>query len=220
MKRRKFLASTIGIGITSTAGCLDFGSSNNRREYEGNYGHPSGNDISSQPYIGPKPSNSNSLIVGFEDPACPVCASFHKNALQDLRDKHIESGNLTFVYRGIDVVYDWGTRPLQIQEKVNSVEGNEKSMELINEYYKRQRNINSNNVMDKSRTILNSIGLNAGEYLPIGDEKESLVQEDFTASNKSNVSGTPTFYLFSDKDYETKIVGAKSASVYESVLNL
>lgn len=215
MNRRKFLSSVAVASFASTAGCIN----NNSKEYEGNYGHPSANNINSQPLIGPEPSNSNSLIIGFEDPACPICKSFHDGAYQELKDKYIDSGELTFVYRGVDVVYNWGKMPLQIQESVYQEEGSKKSIELINEYYNRQDNISGENVQEKSKEILEYIGLSEN-YLSGLQQYDSEYNSDVKAYDESGVRGTPTFYLFKDKNYETEIVGSKNTSVYESVLDL
>lgn len=215
MNRRKFLASVGVSGVMSvTAGCLS-----GSKEYKGDYGHPAANNISDQPRIGPKPSESDAVIIAFEDPACPICKSFHNGAYQELKNKYIESGELTFIYRGIDVVYDWGEVPLKIQEKVYDEVGSKRSMELIEKYYDEQDSISSENIMEKSNEILNSIGLD--KELTSGLNKYgSNLRDDIQASEKSGVRGTPTFYLFSNKKYETEIVGSKSTSVYTSVFEL
>lgn len=214
MERRDFLATSASIGALLTTGCI--GSKN---QYEGEYAHPSMNQSSEQPRLGSEPDSSNALIVAFEDPACPICANFHNGVFQELKQDHIEEGNLTFIYRGIDVVYNWGRHPLRIQEKVYQNQP-DKIFDVIDEYYSRQRRISSENVEKKSREILQDLELDVEKYTSNLDSYNSAVQTDLNDSRKSGVRGTPTMYLFKDKQYQTTVVGSKQPTVYESILDL
>lgn len=214
MKRRDFLATSASVGILSTAGCIG-----SKKQYEGEYGHPSMNESSEQPRLGPKPEETNALIVAFEDPACPSCASFHTGPFQELKQNHIEEGNLTFIYRGIDVIYNWGQYPLQVQEKIYQNQP-DKVFDVIDEYYRRQRQISPNNVQEKSREILQDAGLDVEEYTSDLNSYNSAIQTDLSDSRQSRVRGTPTMFLFKDKKYETTVVGPKPATIYESILDL
>lgn len=216
MKRRKFLASTVGVGITSTAGCVNIGRSSSME----NYDHPSAQNILDRPYLGPNPRESDKLIVSFNDPACPSCADFYYDVFQDLRDKHIETGELTFVYRGVDIVYDWGSMPIRIQRKVYIDKGSEKAFDVIHKYYEMVDNISSDNVLKKSKEILRSLNLNEDKYIP--DEKSEepeFLRENSKIFDTIDVPYVPRMYLFKDKKYQTNL-GLEDLSVFESALEL
>lgn len=109
MERRKFLSITASSGLASTAGCIGpLTNDSNQNQISGDYAHPSMADISNLPTIGPQPEDSDALIVAFEDPACPIYADFHNGLFQNLRNNYIKSGDLTFIYRGIDLTSSHG----------------------------------------------------------------------------------------------------------------
>lgn len=220
MERRKFLSITASSGLAATAGCIGpLTDDGNQTQMTGDYAHPSMADISDLPTIGPSPEDSDALIVAFEDPACPICANFHNGPFQELKDNYITSGDLTFIHRGIDVIYDWGKIPLQIQQKVNE-EKPDKVFDIIQAYYSRQDNISSDNVMEISKEILRDNGLNDEKFTKNLDKYSNDLQNNLSASKKSSVRGTPTLHLFKEKKHETKVVGSKPPTIYESILNL
>jgi len=210
------LASTVGIGITSTAGCLHIGKSNG----EGNYNHLSAESILDRPYLGSNPKESDKVIVSFNDPACPACSDFYYEVFQDLRDKHIRTGELTFVYRGVDIVYDWGSLPIQIQREVYLNKGSEKAFEVIHKYYEVDDSISSDNVMKRSREILRSLNLDEEKFIPdeIGGKPEFL-QKNENLYDTVDVPSVPRMYLFKNKKYQTNL-GSEDLSVFETALGL
>lgn len=216
MKRRKFLASTVGVGITSTAGCLNISEPKTVEDYN----HPSTQNMLDRPYLGPDPKESDKLIVSFNDPACPSCISFYREVFKDLRDKHIDSGNLTYIYRGVDIVYDWGSLPIRIQRQVYNKKGSEKSFEVIHKYYEMGDSISSDNVVEKSKEILRSLNLDTEKFIPKKQRKEpKFLQQNMELYETIDVPSVPRMYLFKNKKYQTNL-GTEDLSVFESALEL
>lgn len=224
LSRRRFLASSAAAGVVATAGCIDSFSQetrNNTEETDKNFVHPSTRGLTQQPYIGPVPSEDQPVIIAFEDLSCPICRSFHDNAFQTLQT-YAESQELTFVFRATDFAgYPWGETAALVQEAVYDQQP-DKTFDIIKSYYDTQERFTESNVLSESRSLVDNAGLEANSV--IETVENGGVTEDFnldtSAGIDSEVRGTPSFMLFQDGSYETKVVGAKSASVFESILNL
>ena len=218
--RRAFLRSGIALGISATAGCI--GPLYQSEENKEPFSHPSMEDIEGQPFLGPKPSRETPIIVAFEDLACPSCATFHRDTFQELKDQYIDKEELTFVFRGVDIVYNWGSIAAQVQEAVYE-NAEDRVFELINSYYDRQGDFSARNEIEMSESLLDDLSIDNSdriiEQVNRGEYKSNLKQ-DMRAWKNSGLTGTPSFNLFIDGKYRTKIVGAEDVYVFESVLDL
>ena len=224
ISRRRFLQGTTVAGIIATAGCI--GPLSNNSQNKGNtrdkFSHPSAQGFREQPYIGPELSKDNPIIIAFEDLSCPICKSFHNNTLQTLKEKYTQNDELTFVYRGTDFAgYPWGGTAALVQEAVYEKQPR-RTFDVIEAYYQNQTTFTQSNVIAESENLLQDVGI---EPQPIIDavqngEVNDRFKSDKTVGRKSGVRGTPTFMLFKDGFYQTTVVGAKSAVVFEDVLDL
>lgn len=218
--RRRFLKTGALIGLSATAGCIEPLSSSGEKQEP--FSHPSTDRIDNQPYIGPEPSVDKPIIVGFEDFACPSCARFHNNALRELRDTHINDEELTFVFRAVDFIYNWGGKSAQVQEAVHD-NNSEKVFDVIDDYYSRQNQISASNEVSQSRQILkdNSVE-NASDIIQqvTEDDYQTQLMNDEVSARESGARATPTLSLIENGRHKTNVVGAKNAAVFENILNL
>ena len=220
--RRRVLGSLAAGGVAvAGGGAIQFTRSSSSSDSLSE--HPSTDGIEKQPVLGSPVSEADNVIVAFEDPSCPSCAQFKLRVFPRLKKKYIESGNLSFVFRGYPVVYPWGQEAVRILESVYN-RNIEAFRDLKTLYYESQSSIDSSNVIEKSRKLMSSIDrdINVDAVISDLDNKniEEAVQTDVSAGRKSGVTGTPTFHLFSDATHQTKIVGTQRLSVFENALGL
>lgn len=218
--RREFLKSGILVATSATAGCI--GPLSRSDENKEPFSHPSVEGIENQPYLGPEPSRDTPIIVAFEDLACPSCAGFHGNTFQELKNQYIENQELTFVFRAVDVVYNWGSIAAQVQESVYQ-NSEDRVFDVIDAYYNRQSEFSENNELEKSRSLLQDLSVDDADEIISqveSGEYQSDLQDDFEAAQNSGLRGTPTFNLFLDGKHRTKIVGPKGTFIFENTLNL
>lgn len=207
------------VGLSASAGCI--GPLSKSREDREPFSHPSTNNLMNQPALGPEPSRDVPVVIAFEDVACPVCARFHNNTFQSIKD-YTDSGDLTFIYRGIDVVYNWGSVAAKVQEAVHQNREN-RTFDVIDTYFDRQGEFSSSNELDKSSELLRDLDIDNPDDIikQVNDgEFDEEVSNDLSASEKSGVRGTPTFDLLTDGKHKTKLVGAKNIETFENVLDL
>lgn len=218
--RREFLKSGMVVAASATAGCV--GPLSRSNENKEPFSHPSVEGIDNQPYLGPEPSRDTPIIVAFEDLACPSCASFHQGAFQELKDQYMDNQQLTFVFRAVDVVYNWGSIAAQVQESVYQ-NSEDRVFDVIDAYYNRQSEFSNSNELEMSKSLLQDLSVDNREKIISqveSGEYQSDVQEDLNVAQNSGLRGTPTFNLFLDGKHQTKVVGPKGTFVFENTLNL
>lgn len=214
MKRRTFVGAVGAVGATaSLSGCLSGGGGTSLEN------HPAGRGIANQPSLGPEPSDASGVIVAFEDPSCPSCARFELNVFPKLKRRLVDTGEASFVFRGIPVVKPWSETAVPAMEAAfGRDEGAFWTLKQL--YYQNQRQISSQNVQNATRQLLGKTSVDASAVL--NDVNEGTysdeVDTDYQASQDAEVQGTPTFHLFKDGSHVTEIVGPQSVETFENAL--
>lgn len=213
MRRRPFLAAGTA-AMASLAGCSGGGQSIER--------HPAGTALSAQPTLGPDPGTSQGTIVGFEDPSCHSCARFEQEVFPRIRRDLVDPGTVSFVYRPIPVIYEWAGPAVFAMESVQSRD--EGSFWGLKEfYYRNQRSISASNVREATRQyVARETDLDADGVLDdvANEAHRAEVETNLDAADEAGVSGTPTFHLFEDGSFQTKLVGPQDYSVFASALGV
>lgn len=208
-----------GFGYLAVSGLLGGGGGDSA----GSLGrHPAAAGLGSQPVMGPEPGGGRAIIVAFEDPSCPSCRRFELRTWPRMKEQLVDTGDVSFVYRGIPVVQPWGENAVLALEAVYQRDPGA-FWGLKERYYRDLHSISSSNVMDRTRSYLAEMsGVEADAVLDAvgGGESQSAMNADLGASREAGVRGTPTFYLFRGGSYVTELVGPQSLSVFRNALGV
>ncbi|MFB6284944.1 MAG: DsbA family protein [Halobacteria archaeon] len=182
--------------------------------------HPATKEVSTRPSLGP--DDASAKIVAFEDPSCPKCAKFNLGPFQKIKSKLIDQGKLQFYYRTITVVYPWGKPAAESLEATYKTD-HDAFWGLKHYYYENQLGGGASNedVYSLTRDYLeNETDLDADKIIKEAKNKKyhDRIQENLKASKKAGVRGTPSFFLFKNGDFRTKVVGPQSFSVFKNAL--
>ena len=186
-------------------------------------GHPAATDIGDQPALGPDPTEATAVVVAFEDPSCTLCRRFERNTLPTLRSEHIESGDLSFVYRGYPVVYPWGEPATQALESTFAA-SESAFWALKDHYYAEQDAFGTDDVFERTETFLAAeTDVDAASVVDDArnERHDAAVQADIEAARAAEAGDqTPIFYLFRDGSFRTKVQGPQGADVFAAALEL
>lgn len=231
--RRAFLAAGAG-GLAALAGCTALG------EDEGDGGggptpgtatgtpgalggHPAASGLADQPVLGPAPADATAVVVAFEDPSCTLCRRFETNTFPTLRSEYIETGDLSFVFRGYPVVYPWGEPAVQALESTFAA-SESAFWALKDHYYAEQDAFGTGNVLDRTGTFLaEETDVDAASVVDDArnGRHDAAVQADVEAARAAEAGRqTPIFYLFRDGAFRTKVQGPQGADVFAAALEL
>lgn len=224
---RRALVGGVAAGGAALLGAIVLGDVIGSNESDqGNDGalnsHPAANSIKSQPVLGPPPSEADGTIIAFEDPSCPSCARFELGTFPQLKAELIDTGRVAFAFRGIPVVQPWG-EPAVLALESTYARHEAAFWALKAFYYESQGELGDDNVRAETRRFLDAqTDVEAAAVLE-DVEKEThrdVVNTDLQASREAGVRGTPTFFLFSEGEYVTDIVGPQSYSVFKNSLGV
>jgi protein-disulfide isomerase len=218
LSRRKLLFGGL-LGLGSVAGATIFGGSGGGKSLSE---HAAATDLGTQPTLGPSPSEAEGTIVAFEDPSCPACARFERSTFPEIKSELIDSGRVSFVFRGIPVVYPWGD-PATLALEATYSRSAEAFWRLKAFYYREQANVGTENVQDVTRQYLaDQTDVDADAVISDiqSETSRDAVDVDLQASQDAGVRGTPTFFLFSGDSFATEIVGPQSYDVFANSLGL
>jgi protein-disulfide isomerase len=186
-------------------------------------GHPAATGLGDQPALGPAPAEATATIVAFEDPSCVLCRRFELNTFPTLRSEYVESGDLSFVYRGYPVVYPWGKPAVQALESTFAA-SEDTFWALKDHYYAEQDSFETDNVLGLTETFLaEETDVDAASVVDDArnERHDAAVQADLAAGRAADAGGqTPIFYLFRDGSFRTKVSGPQGADVFAAALEL
>ncbi|MEF8782463.1 MAG: thioredoxin domain-containing protein [Haloarculaceae archaeon] len=242
MKRRSFLAAGVSAGVV-LAGCAG-NSDGSSADGSGGNGdgtptptatpddsptldtHPAATGLEGQPTLGPDPAEAPAVIVAYEDPSCPRCASFETEVVPQLRSEHVESGDLSLAFRGYPVVYEWGqpaTRALEAAYDRSA----DAHWALAEHYFRSQDDFrygDLSEVYPKTERVLDEATDIDGKTVVREAEDgvyDDAVQTDLDAGQAAGAGQTtPHLFLFRDGVYQTKASGYVSVDVITSALQL
>lgn len=180
--------------------------------------HDSATGVNDQPTLGDR--NWQGVILAFEDPSCPTCRRFNQNTLSQIESELVATGDVAYVFRGYPVVYEWGGPATQALEAVFDREP-AAMWALKDHYFDKQSEFSTDNVLDRTRSFVDGNTDLDGDAVVADVENDAYadaVQTDYDAGQAAGATGTPTFFLFRDGEYQTKVSGAQDFTVFENVL--
>jgi protein-disulfide isomerase len=227
--RRAVLASG---GALLGAGCLGGSGRGNGDDSGGESGdgggappladHPVGQELAAQPRLGPDPAEATGVIVAFEDPSCPRCATFESVTVPKIRSELVDPGDAAYVVRTVPLVYPWGEPAIQALEATYARDA-DAFWALLAHYFDEQDAFDPGNVLDRTATFL-SAETSVDAAAVVGDAEaaayDDAVGTDLAAAEAADVSGTPTVFLFRDGQYRTRVTGSVSFNLVQQSLGL
>lgn len=182
--------------------------------------HPAVRGLGREPTIGDHPDETSSLIVEFQDVSCEVCASFDARTFPRLYANLIQPGKATFVSRDFPHVEEW-THPATHALEATYARDHDAYWELKSRYYAYQHEYTMDNIYPRTRRWLaDHTTLDADAVLRDvrGEAYASAVERDMSVKRAADVNATPTFFLFRDGEYRTRLTGNQDYTVFENAL--
>lgn len=184
--------------------------------------HVAAKNAGNEPTLGPAPGEGKATIIAYEDPSCPSCREFETGTFPELREKLIEPGDLSFVYRTFPHVQQWAMPATQVLESAYAADA-EAFWSLKAHFYEEQGAFSSDNVFSKSQAFLDAeTSVDAAVVVEEAKQgkHDAAIQADTKVRKEADVKYTPTFFMFRDGEYRTKAVGSQSYSVFKNSLGL
>jgi protein-disulfide isomerase len=185
-------------------------------------GHPSALGFRSQPTYGPSASNAEGTIVAFEDPSSPACARFERDVFPKIKERLLDAGTVSFVFRNVPMARPWGDAACLALEATYARD-EDAFRALTDQYFQSQSRFDDENVLDETRRFLaEETEVDASEVISDVEEEahRDAIDIDMRASQDAGVEETPTFYLFRDGEFVTELVGEQSVETFESALDV
>ncbi|WP_331234400.1 DsbA family protein [Natronorarus salvus] len=186
-------------------------------------GSAAARDVMVQPRMG-DPAEATATIVEFTDPACDVCRSFHARTFPQVVEELVEPGDAAYVAR----VYPTGRGiwPEVASKALLATwdQQGEVFWELLHFYFQNQNSLNRNNIDDRTREFLAEFdGVDGDEVVQAargGEYDEAFDVNVSAGQNAGTGRTTPSFYLFRDGQYVTRVTGHQNVRVFRSALEL
>lgn len=234
MKRRNFINTVSGLAITGLAGCIGpFDSDNtgnnttnvtkNRTSSNASiYNSPniSTRNIKNQPMVGSE--NAENAIIAFEDPSCPYCAKFHNSEFGKVR-KAAEEGKVKYYSRVIPIIQEWSQIAIRYLEGVYQEYGDEEYWNLLKFYYNTDNSFSKKNVSQKTVEYMNNNETINTQKIQQNIQNRkyiSVVNNDLNVAKQVSINSTPTFLLFKNGRFVTRITGARRFTNFKQVFGI
>lgn len=196
------------------------------RDHELRYGtdidHPVTEELGREPTIGDYPSETQATVVEFQDISCTVCADFDARTFPRLYSNLIQTGDLTFVSRDFPHVKPWTYRATMALD-ATYFRNADAYWSLKSRYYAHIGEYTKENVLSKTHTFLDTETAVDADAVVRDVENEAfadaLARDDRIKENVG-VDVTPTFFLFRDGEFVTRLKGHQNYTVFQKTLGL
>jgi protein-disulfide isomerase len=211
-----------GSGEASATEAGDPGGSGVGAGYFG--GHPATTGIDDEPVLGTL-GEATATVVAFEDPSCPTCRRFERNAGARIRDELVPAGDVAFVGRSIPIIYPWGKPAVQALEATYARSA-DAFWALFEHYFAAQEAFSGAGVDEvlprTERWLAGNTDLDAAAVVAdaAAEAYDGAVTEDLDAAEAAGVSRTPTLFLFRGGEFRTEASGSVSFDLVTSALEL
>ncbi len=155
--------------------------------------------IADLPYRGT--SDAPVTIVEFSDFQCPYCARA-TDTMHKLIAKHAENVKLVYVQFPLESIHPWA-RPASIASICASNQSSDAFWALHDKYFEGQRELNAENVIEKSKGYLADSNLDLDQWMTCTADESSeahksasaLVDSSLELGVKHGISSTPVFFV-------------------------
>jgi protein-disulfide isomerase len=158
--------------------------------------------------------NAKITMVEFGDYQCTFCYKFHENTLSKIYEKHVNVGNVNFVFKDFPLN---GEPSIRAAEASYCAQKQDRFWEYHNTLYNNWGGENTGWITeDVLLTFARDSELNQKEFEKCMNNSEFrqkvLDNEEFARQN--NINATPSFLIFNDNEVY-RIVGAQSFEKFE-----
>jgi protein-disulfide isomerase len=187
-------------------------------------GHPATTGIGDEPVLGTL-GEATATVVAFEDPSCPTCRRFERNAGARIREELVPAGDVAFVARSIPIIYAWGKPAVQALEATYARDAGA-FWDLFDHYFAAQDQFFEAGVDEvlprTERWLADETDLDAAAVVADAEAAayDGAVTEDLDAADAAGVSRTPTLFLFRGGEFRTEASGSVSFDLVTSALEL
>ena len=168
-------------------------------------------------------SNAPVTIVEFSDFQCPFCSRFFQQTLPQLEENYINTGKVKFVYRDLplDSLHP-NARPTHIAAECADEQG--KFWEYHDILFLNQakwKDLASEDLENSLKKYAQVLGLDVPSFETClsSDEIADEVNRDALEARSYGTTGTPTFFIGTEKDGFIKLVGAQPYSSFQRVID-
>jgi len=159
-------------------------------------------------------------IIEFSDFQCPFCSRFFQQTLPLIEENYFETGKVKFVYRDLPLAsIHPNAVPTHIAAECADEQG--KFWEYHDALFENQSQWNSLG-LDELKNLLkqyaDDLELDAVSYDACLDSSDILdeINEDLSDARTLGATGTPTFFIGTEKDGFVKITGAQPYMVFQA----
>ena len=159
------------------------------------------------------------IIVEFSDFQCPFCSRFFQQTLPQLEENYINTGKVKFVYRDLplDSLHP-NARPAHIAAECADEQG--KFWEYHDILFENQGQWNrlaSEDLENSLKQYAQDLSLDVPSFETClsSDEIADEVNKDVLDARSYGATGTPTFFIGTEKDGFIKLVGAQPYSSFQ-----
>lgn len=144
--------------------------------------------------------NAPITVVEFSDFQCPYC-SRGAQTVEQLLAKY--PNDIRFVFMHFPLNFHPWAMPAAVAANCAAAQKPEAFWTLHDAYFKNQKDITPQNVMDKSREYLKDSGIDMGKFVACAEDKDTeefkkmsaAVNADMGLGGRLGVSGTPGFFV-------------------------
>jgi len=162
-------------------------------------------------------------IVEFSDFQCPFCSRFFQQTLSQIEENYINTGKVKFVYRDLplDSLHP-NARPTHIAAECADEQG--KFWEYHDILFLNQakwKDLASEDLENSLKKYAQVLGLDVPSFETClsSDEIADEVNRDALEARSYGTTGTPTFFIGTEKDGFIKLVGAQPYSSFQRVID-
>lgn len=205
-RRREVLSVVAGASVASLAGCTGGVSDAGERPLAEN---PVADGIDDRPGLGPGRESTEITLVGFSDPSCGYCASFHEETLPEIESEWVEAGRATVYDRWYPVVAEWGESAIHGLVEVHRQQRPEQYRALASSYFEHQDELSEETLVEHTRSVLDGSAVDVEAVTRAIEDRShgEYVSADVAAAEAAGVSGTPTTFVFVEGEWVTAVRG-------------
>jgi len=154
-------------------------------------------------------ANAPVTIIEFSDYECPFCARFYEDALQQIKEKYVDTGKVKFIYR--DFPLSFHTNAQKAAEAAECAGDQGKYYEMHNMLF--ESGVDGG--VTAFKQYATNIGLNSNEFDVCLDSGKYYdeVQNDIKDGSAAGVRGTPATFVNG-----ILVSGAQPFSVFEQII--
>ena len=177
--------------------------------------------IDDDPIIGNK--DAKVTVIEFSDFQCPFCRRYFTQTFEQVKKNYIDTNKIRYVYRDYPLPFHPAAMPYAEAADCANEQG--KFWEFHDMIYNEQNKQGAGTVeyigADAVKKIAVSLGLDAAKFNSCFDsgKYKDEVNKDMAAGSTAGVSGTPTFFIGSEKKGYVALVGAQPYAAFQTALD-